>query len=86
MIWQDIVIAIANILFGYSLTFQVYKGFKERKGFLTIQASLFTTIGLYAIAIAYFYLNLYISTIISVFNGTMWFLLLIQRIFYPKAK
>lgn len=85
MVWQDIVIAIANALFGYSLVYQVYIGFKEKKGFLTIQTSLLTTIGLYALSIAYLTLNLYLSTIIGFFNGTMWFLLLIQRLVYKKA-
>jgi len=84
MLWQDIVIAIANILFGYSLLYQVYRGFKEKKGFLTVQTSLLTTIGLYALAIAYFSLNLIISSIIGLFNGTMWLLLFIQRLIYKK--
>jgi len=85
MVWQDIVIAVANILFGYSLAYQVYRGFKEKKGFLSVQASLITTIGLYALTFAYFTLNLYLSTIITFFNGTMWFLLFIQRLTYVKA-
>ncbi|MBU1203473.1 MAG: hypothetical protein KKG60_00185 [Nanoarchaeota archaeon] len=66
--WQDVVIAIANILFGYSLVYQVRKGFKEKKGFLSIQASLLTTIGLYAVAICFFTLNLYYSGLISLTN------------------
>ncbi len=85
MVWQDIVIAVSNALFGYSLIFQVYTGFKEKKGFLTIQTSLLTTIGLYALSLAYLTLKLYLSTIIGLFNGTMWLLLLIQRIVYKKA-
>ena len=85
MVWQDIVVAIANILFGYSLAYQVYKGFRERKGFLTLQTSLLTTIGLYAMSFAFFTLNLFVSTIVSTFNGTMWLLLFIQGLIYKKA-
>lgn len=85
MVWQDVVIAIANILFGYSLVYQVYRGFRERKGFLTIQTSALTTLGLYAIAIVYFTLNLSISALVSFFNGTMWLLLFIQGLIYHKA-
>jgi hypothetical protein len=85
MVWQDIVIALANILFGYSLLWQVYYGFKKKKGLLSLQTSLLTTIGLYAISVAYFSLNLYVSTIIGIFNGTMWLLLFIQGIIYKKA-
>ena len=85
MIWQDMVIAIASVLFGYSLTYQVYGGFRERKGFLTLQTSLLTTIGLYALTFAFFTLNLLFSTIVSAFNGTMWLLLFIQGLIYKKA-
>ncbi len=85
MVWQDVVIAMANVLFGYSLAYQVYHGFKEKKGFLTLQASAPTTIGLYAISFAFFTLNLYLSTLVSFFNGTMWLLLFIQRLIFKKA-
>jgi hypothetical protein len=85
MVWQDIVIAIANVLFGYSLAYQVYYGFKKKRGFLTLQASAPTTIGLYALSFAFFTLNLYLSTVVSFFNGTMWFWLFIQRLVYKKV-
>ena len=84
MVWQDIVVAIANVLFGYSLLWQVFQGFKKKKGLLALQTSLLTTIGLYALSVAYFSLNLYVSTIIGVFNGTMWLILFIQGIIYKK--
>jgi len=85
MVWQDIIVAIASILFGYSLLYQVYKGYKEKKGFLSIQTSLLTSIGLYALAFVYFTLGLFISTSITTFNGTMWLLLFIQRIIYKRV-
>jgi hypothetical protein len=85
MVWQDIVVAIANILFGYSLVYQVYFGFKKRKGLLSKQTSILTTIALYALSVAYFSLNLYLSAVIGIFNGTMWLLLFIQGIIYEKA-
>ena len=84
MIWQDIIIAIANILFGYSLAFQVYKGFKDKKGYLALQVSFLTAIGLFALAFSFFTLNLIFSTIIATFNGTMWLLLFIQGILYKN--
>lgn len=58
MIWQDIVIGIANVLFGYFLAFQVWKGFKDKKGYLALQTSFLTTIGLYALAFSFLTLNL----------------------------
>jgi hypothetical protein len=84
MVWQDIVIAIANVLFGYSLAYQVWRGFKDKKGYLTLQASVLTAVGLYALAISFFTLGLFVSTIVSTFNGTMWLILFIQRILYGK--
>jgi len=82
MTWQDIVISSANILFSYSLIFQAYHGFKKKKGFLTIQTSLLTTIGLYAITCAFFSLNLFFSAISSFFSGTLWFILFWQKVVY----
>ena len=84
MVWQDIIIAIANVLFGYSLVYQVYYGFKKRKGLLALQTSFLTTIGLYALSLAYLSLHFYFSTIVSLFNGTMWLILFIQGLIYKK--
>ena len=85
MIWQDLVISIANILFSLSLVYQAFKGFKEKKGFLAIPTSSLTTVALYAIAFVYFNLELYISAIVSILNGTIWLLLFIQGIIYKKV-
>jgi len=85
MIWQDIVIAIANLMFTFSLFSQVYHGFKKKKGFIILRTSGLTSIGLYAIAIAFFTLSLYFSTIIASINATLWVTLFVQRIIYPKA-
>lgn len=85
MVWQDIIIAVANVLFGYSLAYQVYKGYKEKKGFLSLQTSFLTTIALYALALAYLTLSLYLSAIVCTFNATMWLLLFIQKLIYKKV-
>lgn len=85
MVWQDIVIAIASVLFGYSLLWQVYCGFKQKKGFISLQSSFLTAIGLYALAVAYMSLNLILSTVIGIFNGTLWLILFIQGLIYDKA-
>lgn len=84
MIWQDIAIAFANILFGYSLIYQVHHGFKNKKTTITAVCSLLTAIGLYIIAIAFFTLGLFISSSVSFISGSLWVLLLIQRIIYKK--
>ncbi|MBI2146950.1 hypothetical protein HYU19_00555 [Candidatus Woesearchaeota archaeon] len=84
MIWQDIVIATAQVLFGYSLIYQVYQGFKHKKGFLSFQTSLLTTIGLAAMTVAYLTLHLYLSSVLSGFIGILWLLLMIQAILYKS--
>jgi len=82
MIWQDIVITIANIMFSYALIPQVIKGFKEKKGHIAIQTGLLTSIGLYASCVAFLTLNLFFSGIICSINGTLWLILLVQRLMY----
>jgi hypothetical protein len=85
MVWQDLVIAIANVLFGYSLFYQVFRGFKEKRGFLALQTSFLTSIGLYAVAFVYLSLKLYISTVIAFLSAIFWTLLFIQGLVYEKA-
>ena len=66
-------------MLAYALIPQVYRGFKDKKGYITIQTGLITTTGMYAIAITYFTLNLFFSTIIAIIVGTLWLILLIQK-------
>jgi hypothetical protein len=82
MVWQDIIITIANLMFTYSLINQVHHGFKKKKGFLTITTSVLTFIGLYAMAVAFFTLGLYFSAIVATINATLWFVLFIQKMIY----
>jgi hypothetical protein len=84
MTWQDIVIAIANVVFSVSLVIQVYYGFKEKNGPIKFQASIPTAIGLFAVAFAFWTLGLYFSTVISALNAVLWLLLFIQRMVYNK--
>ncbi|HLC37250.1 MAG TPA: hypothetical protein VJJ53_00540 [Candidatus Nanoarchaeia archaeon] len=85
MLWQDIIISISNILFSYALIPQVYHGFKKKKGFITLQTSLLTFVGLYAIAIAFLTFKLYFSMTITAITGTFWVILFLQRLIYGKA-
>lgn len=86
MIWQDGVISVANVLFSVSLIFQAYYGFKEKTGPIKFQASVPTFVGLFAMSIAFWSLGLYSSAAISILNGTLWFVLFIQRILYGKKE
>ena len=85
MIWPDIVIAIANLFFTFSLSSQVYHGFWNKRGFILLRTSGITALGLYAIAISFFALSLIYSGIIATINATLWLILFIQRIIYLRA-
>lgn len=85
MNWQDIVISIANIMFSSSVVYQVYYGFKKKKGLITLTTAIMTIIGLIAIAITFFTLSLHFSAIISIISAFFWLILFIQRIVFKKA-
>jgi len=85
MLWQDAVITVANLIFFASLVPQVYYGFKEKKGFITLATSGPIAIGLYAMSISFYTLNLYFSSIILFVTGTLWVVLFIQRLMYRGA-
>jgi hypothetical protein len=85
MIWQDIVISAANLVFAYSLFYQVVHGFRKKKGSMTLMASGLTAIGLYAMAVSFFTLELYFSSLFAAVNGTLWLALFVQRLVYEKA-
>jgi hypothetical protein len=82
MVWQDIIITLANLVFAYALVPQVIQGFKNKKGYINFQTGLLTTAGMYAMTFAFFTLGLTFSWIIGAFNATMWLILFIQRIVY----
>lgn len=86
MVWQDYIITIVNVVFGYALIPQVYQGFKNKKGYINFQTGLLNAIGMYAMAFAFYSLNLTFSWIIGTFNATMWLLLFIQKVKYKEAK
>jgi len=80
--WQDYIITLSVLAFSYALIPQIYQGFKKKKGFITIQTSLITSLGMYALTYVYFTLNLYFSTIMVFITGTLWLILFIQKIIY----
>ena len=52
MVWQDILIAIINLSFTYSLILQVTYGFRKRRKKIVLLSALITSIGLYAMSFA----------------------------------
>ena len=82
MPWQDIILTIANIMFAYALIPQVTQGFKNKKSYINFQTGLLTTVAMYSLVAVYFSLGLFFSVIVSIFNATMWLLLLLQGFIY----
>lgn len=76
MIWQDIVIAIVSVLFGFILIPQL-KDVWNKKTILNEFTAALTTVGLFILAITFFTLNLYISVVAETFSGIIWLLLFI---------
>lgn len=82
MLWQDFVLAIVNLVFGYALIPQVYEGFKKRKGLVNLQTSFLTSICMYTVAIVVLTLHLYFTAAIDIIIGTFWVILFFQKIVY----
>jgi len=84
MIWQDIIITIANLIFAVSIIIQVYHGYKEKTEPIKYMTSIPTFFGLYLMSLAFWSLNLYFSTAVAFLSGTLWLLLFVQRLIYNK--
>ena len=84
MVWQDIVISIANIVFLVALIPQIIDGFKKKKGLINPWASSLTILALFSLCVTYFSLDLIYSCGICFSNALLWIILLIQRIIYKN--
>jgi hypothetical protein len=76
MLWQDIVIAVVSLLFGFILLPQLKDVLIGKTILNEITAGL-TTIGLFILAGTFFTLNLYVSAVAETFSGIIWLLLFI---------
>ena len=85
MVWQDIVITIANLAFTCSIINQVIYGFRKKKGLITLATSGLTAVSLFIMSIAFFTLTLLFSGITCVINGVLWSILFFQRLRYKKV-
>ncbi|MDP3880879.1 MAG: hypothetical protein Q8Q32_01710 [bacterium] len=84
MIWQDIAITIASVVFTVALVPQLVYGFREKRASMQRITSIPTFIGLYVVAFSYFTLELYFSCAITSMAATIWLLFYIQTILYAK--
>lgn len=82
MVWQDVAISLANVLFTVSLVYQVYHGFRHKRASVSVFTSGLTVLGSYTIASALFTLNLGLSAAVTFVNGSLWLLLLSHGYLY----
>ncbi len=84
--WQDIVIALVSILFGFILIPQL-KDVWHGKSILNLYTASLTTIGLYVLAVTFFTMEFWISFTAEIFSGTIWLLLFVLSFKnYRKSK
>lgn len=74
--WQDYVIAIVSVLFGFILLPQL-KDCWSGKTILNIYTASLTTVGLYVLGLTFFTLDMWVSFVAEFFSGTIWLLLFV---------
>lgn len=84
MIWQDIIISWAGVVFILGLSYQVVSNMKDKKSHISLLNSIPTFIWLYAMSYAFYTLELYFSSITTWVTWTLWFILCLQEIYYNK--
>lgn len=84
-VWQDVVIAVVSILFGFILIPQ-FRDLLKGKVYINLYTAGLTTIGLYILAATFFTLEFWISFFADIFSGTIWLLLFLYSIRNYKNK
>ncbi len=82
MVWQDVVITIIIILFGYALIPQIIQGFRDKKQGINVQTSFIPFAGMYVMTPIYLTLDLTFSAITVFITGTLWLTILLQKLKY----
>jgi len=83
--WQDYVIAIVSVLFGFILLPQLKDCWKGKTTLNMFTAAL-TTVGLYVLGITFFTLEMWVSFGAEFFSGTVWLLLFVLSARNKKKK
>jgi hypothetical protein len=73
-VWQDIVIAVISILFGFILLPQ-FRDLLRGKVYINLYTAGLTTAGLYILAVTFITMEFWISFTADIFSGTIWLLL-----------
>lgn len=73
-VWQDVVIAIVSILFGFILLPQ-FRDLLRGRVYINLYTAGLTTAGLYILAATFLTMEFWISFIADIFSGTVWLFL-----------
>jgi hypothetical protein len=84
-IWQDIVIAIVSILFGFILLPQ-FRDLLHGKVYINLYTAGLTTVGLFILAATFITMEFWISFIADIFSGSIWLLLFIFSLKNKRKK
>jgi hypothetical protein len=71
--WQDMVIAVVGLSFGFMLLPQLRDVIHGKS--VNVYTAGLTTVGLYILAITFFTMNMWITVFAEIFSGTIWLLL-----------
>jgi hypothetical protein len=71
--WQDSIIALVGLSFGFMLVPQLRDVIHGKS--MNVYTAGLTTFGLYILAITFFTLNMWITVFAEIFSGTIWLLL-----------
>ena len=74
--WQDIVIAIVSLLFGFVMIPQFIDAWRG-SACLNLYTAGLTTVGLFIMSATFVTLNLWISVVAEAFSGVIWLLLFV---------
>ncbi len=80
--WQDLVIAVVGLSFGFMLLPQLRDVIRGKS--VNIYTAGLTAIGLYILAVTFLTLEMWITTIAEIFSGTVWFLLFFFSALHKK--
>ena len=76
--WQDIVIALVGLSFGFMLLPQLRDAIHGKS--VNVYTAGLTTVGLYILAITFVTLNMWITAFAELFSGTIWLLLFLLSV------
>jgi hypothetical protein len=82
--WQDIVIAIVGLSFGFMLLPQLRDVIGGKS--INILTAGLTTAGLYIMAVTFYTLEMWITVFAEIFSGTVWLLLFVYSIKNKRNK